>query len=57
MVYYPRAIHQLPAYAGQYPPLPVAEQAAQEVLSLPLGPEMSPMVPSHVAEVLSNCLA
>ena len=57
MIYYPLAIHQLPAYAGQYPPLPVAEQAAQEVLSLPLWPEMSPMVASQVAEVLINCLA
>lgn len=43
-VYYPRPLHLLPCFAHLgYGPgsLPVAEQASQEVLSLPIYPEMS----------------
>jgi len=41
MVYYPVPIHRLPVYSGQYSALPHCEQAAKEVLSLPIGPGMS----------------
>jgi dTDP-4-amino-4,6-dideoxygalactose transaminase len=42
MVYYPVPVHRLPVYLGVgCPSLPVAEQAAQEVLSLPIGPTLS----------------
>ena len=39
-IYYPRCLHQQPAYAdfGSVGDFPVAEQAAREVLSLPLHP-------------------
>ncbi|MEQ1750517.1 MAG: DegT/DnrJ/EryC1/StrS family aminotransferase [Prosthecobacter sp.] len=41
-VHYPRALHQQPAYAHcQTMPLPVAEQAARKILSLPLHPYLS----------------
>lgn len=40
MVYYPTPIHRLPVYAGRFPPQPVSEMAAAEVLSLPIWPEM-----------------
>ncbi len=41
-VHYPRALHQQTAYAHcQTMPLPVAEQAAREILSLPLHPYLS----------------
>lgn len=41
-VLYPRALHQHPAYAAcQGVPLPVAEKAVQEILSLPLHPYLS----------------
>ena len=43
-VHYPRSLHQQPAFAKFYDPkqrLPVAEQAATEVLSLPMHPFLS----------------
>lgn len=40
-VYYPVALHQLPVYLKMDYRMPEAEQAAQEVLSLPMWPQMS----------------
>lgn len=40
MVYYPVPINRLPIYEKQAPNLPVAEQLAGKVLSLPIGPFM-----------------
>jgi len=40
-VFYPVCMHQQKPYAARAPKLPVAEQAAAEVLSLPIFPEMS----------------
>ena len=40
-VFYPTCMHQQKPYAKGAPRLPVAEQAAQEVLSLPLFPELT----------------
>lgn len=37
MIYYPIPQDQLPIYQGQYPAYPHSEQAAREVLSLPMG--------------------
>lgn len=41
MIYYPIPQDRLPIYAGEYPELPVSNQLAQEVLSLPMWPELS----------------
>ena len=41
-VYYPTPIHRQPAYAGIDYDAPIAEQAADEVLSLPVHPELTP---------------
>ncbi|MBE9070681.1 DegT/DnrJ/EryC1/StrS family aminotransferase [Leptolyngbya cf. ectocarpi LEGE 11479] len=41
MIYYPIPQDKLPIYIGQYPDLPVNNQLAQEVLSLPMWPELS----------------
>ena len=41
MVYYPVPVHKLPVYAGSGCHLPVAEQAATEVLSLPIWPQIT----------------
>ncbi|MDL2343005.1 DegT/DnrJ/EryC1/StrS family aminotransferase [Deinococcus sp. MIMF12] len=48
MVYYPIPQDQLPIYKGQYPSYPHSEQAAQEVLSLPMGHKLSESDQSEV---------
>jgi dTDP-4-amino-4,6-dideoxygalactose transaminase len=54
MVYYPIPIHRLPVYAGlAVGPLPHAEQAAREVLSLPMWPSL----PVHGQGLVISCLA
>ncbi len=56
MIYYPVPIHRLPAYAGQYGSLPVAEAAAGEVLSLPLWSEITEESQARVVEALAWAL-
>ncbi len=41
-IYYPIPIHEQPAYSGVERSLPVAERASEEVLSLPVHPNLSP---------------
>ncbi|MEB3161397.1 MAG: DegT/DnrJ/EryC1/StrS family aminotransferase [Synechocystis sp.] len=43
-------------YRGQYPANPVSDQLAQEVLSLPIWPEMSAETLDHVAQTVSQTL-
>jgi dTDP-4-amino-4,6-dideoxygalactose transaminase len=60
MVYYPLPLHLQPVYKdldykeGQ---LPISEQAAREVLSLPMFPEISFEEQQQVAYSLKDCLA
>ncbi len=56
MVYYPVPVHRLPVYASQAPSLPKAEQAATEVLSLPMGAFLSPQNQTKVVKRLSDAL-
>jgi dTDP-4-amino-4,6-dideoxygalactose transaminase len=56
-VHYPSPVHLLPAYADLgYPPgsLPHSERAAQEVLSLPMFPELSPRQVEEVCEAVAR---
>lgn len=53
-VYYPTCIHQQPAYADIEQSAPVAEQAAKEVLSLPVHPNLSESDIQTIVEVVSN---
>lgn len=41
MIYYPIPQDQLPVYQGQYQPLPITMKLTQEVLSLPIYPELN----------------
>lgn len=54
MVYYPIPCHRLPVYRDAYADvtLPVAEAAAEEVLSLPIWPSIEPGVQERVAGAL-----
>ena len=57
-VYYPVPCHRLPVYAGDgYPPLPVTERLATEVLSLPVGPHLAPETVDRVASAVARALA
>ena len=59
IIYYPIPIHRQPAYASLCPDentLPVTEQLCQEVLSLPIFPEMVEMQQQHVVAVLVKIL-
>ena len=58
-VFYPLPLHLQPAYAslgGKPGQLPVAERAAQEVLSLPLYPEMTNEQIDRVADAVREAL-
>ncbi|MCS7081071.1 MAG: DegT/DnrJ/EryC1/StrS family aminotransferase [Chloracidobacterium sp.] len=57
MVYYPTPIHQLPVYAGRFPPQPVSEVAASEVLSLPMWPEMTESEQLQVTNAVARALS
>jgi dTDP-4-amino-4,6-dideoxygalactose transaminase len=59
MIYYPLALHLQPVYASLgYRPgqLPRAEQAGQEVLSLPMFPELAPATQTQIVQVLAAAL-
>ncbi len=58
LVHYPVPLHRQPAFAvpGGAPQLPVAEQAASEVLSLPLYPELSDAQARQVVEAVRAAL-
>lgn len=58
-VYYPLPLHLQPVYEhlGYQPQqLPIAEQLSQEVLSLPLFPELTPQQQERVVDCLKNAL-
>jgi dTDP-4-amino-4,6-dideoxygalactose transaminase len=58
MVYYPIPCHRLPIYADSYADvgLPVAEAAADEVLSLPIWPAIEAATQERVATALADAL-
>jgi len=57
MIYYPVPVHRLPVYDGLNPTLSLTEQAADEVLSLPIWPQLSHTVQEQVAASLQKALA
>lgn len=54
MIYYPIPQDQLPVYKHQYKPNSVTMKLAQEVLSLPIFPELSLDKVAQVAQVINN---
>jgi dTDP-4-amino-4,6-dideoxygalactose transaminase len=57
MVYYPVPIHRLPYYANTQLRLPNAEQASQQVLSLPIWPQITAETQQIVVDALRASLA
>lgn len=55
-VYYPVPMHKLPVYLGMNLTLPIAEQCASEVLSLPIWPKITEETQVRVVEALKNAL-
>jgi dTDP-4-amino-4,6-dideoxygalactose transaminase len=53
-VYYPKPIHRLEAYEGYDASAPVAEWAAESVLSLPVHPGLTTDEIDHVVETVRN---
>lgn len=56
MIYYPIPQDRLAVYGNQYPPLPVSDQLATEVLSLPLWPELAPEQISQITQALGEAV-
>lgn len=59
MIYYPHPLHLQPVYQSlgyQLGQLPVAEQTCNEVLSLPMFPELSQQQQDQVIYALKDCL-
>ncbi|MEP0958924.1 DegT/DnrJ/EryC1/StrS family aminotransferase [Microcoleus sp. FACHB-1515] len=58
MLYYPIPLHRQPVYEKNYAEvkLPIAEQMAREVLSLPMFPELSIEQQDQVVYALKDCL-
>ncbi|BAQ66113.1 DegT/DnrJ/EryC1/StrS aminotransferase family protein [Geminocystis sp. NIES-3709] len=54
MIYYPIPQDQLPVYQGQYSPNPISMKLAEEVLSLPIYPELSLENVEEVAKAINN---
>lgn len=54
MIYYPIPQDQLPVYQGQYLPNPISMKLAEEVLSLPIYPELSLENVAEVAQAINN---
>lgn len=52
MVYYPRPIHRLRVFDGTSSCFPHAEQAAKEVLSLPIGPSLTDESVQYICEAI-----
>ena len=56
MLYYPIPCHKLPVYEDLGISMPLAEHAADEVLSLPIWPTLDPGVQARIVEVIRSTL-
>ena len=57
-IHYPVPLHQQPAYEGRGSyTLPATERAAQEVLSLPMYPELSQEQIEHICNAVASAFA
>ncbi|MEO1619652.1 MAG: DegT/DnrJ/EryC1/StrS family aminotransferase, partial [Cyanobacteria bacterium J06632_3] len=52
MIYYPFPLDRLPVYKGQYAANPVSDELGEEVLSLPIWPELTPDINERVVSAI-----
>ena len=57
MVYYPVPQDRLPVYAGQYPPLATSDLLSEQVLSLPIYPELKSEAIERIVAGIKDALA
>ncbi len=58
LIYYPLGIHQQPVYRNMpCGPLPVTEAVVQEILSLPVSPDLTDHERQEIIDTLEACLA
>ncbi len=57
-IYYPRALHQQPAYAGSHDgvPMPVSEDLATRIMALPIHPDLSDSDAERVCDAVATAL-
>ncbi len=56
MIYYEKALHQLPVYEGGYGTFPVSERLSEQVMSLPIWPELEDELISRICTcILEAC--
>jgi UDP-2-acetamido-2-deoxy-ribo-hexuluronate aminotransferase len=58
-VHYPIPLNLQPAFAHLNKPagsFPIAEEMAKRVMSLPMGPDLTPQNQSHIADILIGCI-
>ncbi|NBD24207.1 DegT/DnrJ/EryC1/StrS family aminotransferase [Paenibacillus glycinis] len=56
MVYYPVPVHKLPIYQALEVTMPTAESLAEEVISLPIWPQIEPAIQAYVANKIIEAL-
>lgn len=56
MVYYPVPQDRLPVYAGHYPPLATSDRLSEEVLSLPIYPELKQEAIERIVSGIKDAL-
>jgi dTDP-4-amino-4,6-dideoxygalactose transaminase len=57
MIYYPVPVDKLPVYSGSSASLPVSDQATEEVLSLPIWPQMDDETQDRIVDQLRRSVA
>lgn len=57
MIYYEKPLHKLPVYAGMDVAMPVSEQLADEVLSLPIWPKIEKETQDRVIAAVKTALS
>ena len=56
MIYYPSPQDKLPVYEGMFGEFPISNKLSEQVVSLPIWPELDPETQSRICGILAACL-